>query len=1668
MNRIYNFHQIDKGSASGAFIWRRVAFGQSSRETLALCVIFLAATVALIGQNFSITYPSPAQGMTVCLNQGTLFLDVEARPAATTTNILVTVNMAPGVTYVSGSFTNVSSVPAGAYEVVEENITNLAAPIFRVVNAGTATSATLSFGQSVRFNVARQAGCAARTHSLGGGGFKDAIAVTGSAGSTSENDPAINNYNVQFPSLTFTQPAAIANAVVGNTYNRNFSIANGALGAANAIHFSITYPSGGVLLNSVSLAGFGVITPTSVVGNTHSFTLSGAQLGGDNLLTNGESLTFTENITLQACASTTNYSAGWGCAAAPASWCQTLTGTGSITMATGTPNVQLTAATAVQLSNMCLPAIYQYTLTNNGIESVSGAGTAFSIAPLFGSNASGLALTHSLLGSVVSSVTINGNAVPFCHNCPVSPGGYSVIIDLTSDPDGAGGLDDLDGDGFYDDLPVGASFNMFVEYTFQCQSTNPSNHSTGGLKIATRYFNQCGVLQAVFPVSTAPSNTNTPLSPLTTVGPSDVDDGEVFTISSCFARRESINSNFYNCTTDDLLLQIKVPPGYNFVPGSAIYNGAAASTYTSNDTLFVVGFAHPVSIVDGVCFSANFQLDCSLYSGGGFETSLKYVCDAACSCQELWGSASFTPTAHCGLPCPEGGLTTCVREVKRITMGYADNTGTTRQDPALVPAANLRQALPCDSILISAKGVQIGGTSGGGSQTWDNGLLRIRYDQLANANLLQYAGGTVEFYDISAGTSSTCALGTPITSTSGGVHQVLYDLSACLGGNLLQPGDSMNVSLKAVILSNNSLTSVPTPVSGIRIEHFNNVAGTEYKCDFYSGDLRLHKYVSLNRSGMSNQTISGCNSIGTSINIWSDNVISDLYPNEYRNMYRLDSIRINLGTLNATLDPSFQARIVTTNDVSGTVTTFLGVPTTQTSTYITWVNPGIWPIGDEVADAGSYRFAAQLLPTCATPPVSSGYTVNLYVKNFDYAYSESCKTTANRSTGSVVTFNGPTINLQNQSGLVQAASPTECFVVRVQNPTTITANNVWIAIPTHPNVTINSVTAIPSNVLLTSIPYAGGVWYQLPNRPGSTNYDVSICFGYTTCSLDSIRVLSGWNCGGYSADPSVYPCVASSVYLPFQPVDAEVEVTAVSVSSSVTLCDQPTFTYLINNAQASNVVLNTFTINALAGVIINPATIQAEYPFGSGNWQNVSSTLVGSNTVVNLTTHPAYPAQGIPGVLNAASNEDRQIGVRFAFETNCDFVSGSLFTVSTAANAPCGAPAVGSGVPLSQNITINGLPALTATNSSATMIVGDLVNCATTSVVMVATQFAGATTGANGLYEVSLPPYIEYVPGSLNCALAPCPSFVSAITQPDHSQIVLFAIPSGIAAGSTLNFEFEVRDTPLATCGMYGISMITTDQLLNFPCASAPGGVCPVVSIQTGAQTDLSVTISKPEIHFTSLTAISCGAGNDLSVRLVLENVSALGQAPGAATVVEFYCSDGSGNPVGAAIASHTMSQVIPAGGSVSEVVVLPSSGCANTEVVAVIAQSNAANNLVNCVCANDTSATTSLGVFMVEAGVGGTICSARPIDLVALGASVSSTATNVRWSTSGNGAFDDGLGVFGVATIYIPGPADRAAGSVTLTLTADDGTGVCAPASDSVVFIILGVDCGNFPWGGN
>jgi protocatechuate 3,4-dioxygenase beta subunit len=193
----------------------------------------------------------------------------------------------------------------------------------------------------------------------------------------------------------------------------------------------------------------------------YKFTISGAALGPDFEYTPGERLTFYSSFTPPSVCTTLNNKAyiSYSCAnGTPCTIPDTLSG--NIKISAGRPvisgiNYTIDSFDGCPNKN----GVFSFKNTASGVHPI---GTAYDVTLNldFGS-----AIT-------VSNLKFAGLNIPGGSPVTAINTGSSVIFNikdlLTSDPDGVGGLQDLDGDGYFDDLKTGDSVRVNFTYTVPC------------------------------------------------------------------------------------------------------------------------------------------------------------------------------------------------------------------------------------------------------------------------------------------------------------------------------------------------------------------------------------------------------------------------------------------------------------------------------------------------------------------------------------------------------------------------------------------------------------------------------------------------------------------------------------------------------------------------------------------------------------------------------------------------------------------------------------------------------------------------------------------------------------------------------------------------------------------------------------------------------------------------------------------------------------------------------------------------------------------------------------------------------------------------------------------------------------------------------------------------
>lgn len=247
----------------------------------------------------------------------------------------------------------------------------------------------------------------------------------------------------------------------GATWTRCVKIRNGGYGKVDDFKL-YDYSDAGMTFVSASVqsnANAAIVPIQTVSGGQiiYEYALSGAHLGADKYLTNGEEIIVCAVFRNDDCGKyASKLVADYRCPATGPT-CQVSDTLYAATLVqAGTP-ILSSAMVTFQKPNGCPDRHVKYRIFNSG----TGAGfpESYAFDALFKLS---LGNTNDL---TINDLTLNGVSAAYSiayNQFVINPNQFAT------DPDGAGGLSDLDGDGFFDDIAPGGEVFVEFDYTFSC------------------------------------------------------------------------------------------------------------------------------------------------------------------------------------------------------------------------------------------------------------------------------------------------------------------------------------------------------------------------------------------------------------------------------------------------------------------------------------------------------------------------------------------------------------------------------------------------------------------------------------------------------------------------------------------------------------------------------------------------------------------------------------------------------------------------------------------------------------------------------------------------------------------------------------------------------------------------------------------------------------------------------------------------------------------------------------------------------------------------------------------------------------------------------------------------------------------------------------------------
>lgn len=1430
---------------------------------------------------------------------------------ASTSGAAVTIDLADGMEYELGS---VIKTGGTAVLTLIENGSTSNQPNF------TIGPSNLVIGNFIEFTILRKALCSAYDNVLLGTVFTDKVSGTIN-GELSEEEST--PYTINFPALTLVQPTAINNALIGDVRNRTFSITNGADGCTNAVYFSIDYNGTGILQQSLTLAGAN-ISPTSVVGTVHHYAISGALLTADGQLCNGETLTFTETVQINICNPVTDYSLGWGCSADPVSWCTTVNGSGSVSMVTGNPTFKSNTNTKIDFVDMCTPFQVQTEFENTG-SGHANAATMYNLTLRKGRGSQ----SQSLLGLNgnynISNATLNSLDVPWTFTSGI----LTVILEnhFTTDPDGPGvGLDDIDGDGFYDDLPKDSEVNILMDVAMNCNRTCGQNTTMDNFAGSVNYTTMCSatVIRTNRLYARGSSLAFSKASFVTTgYIPANIDNNVPFRTRLSVGYFRELDD--FDSASSRYVYELTLPPGATVSGDGNIewqYDEYPSSStpipLTHNQTGNIVTITSPNNRIGYALIDLVY--DCSSGSSLSLDYKFRKINNPAtgCACQDEFACGGLSTNASCPSSCAIGP-TSSIPIVRRSdsSLGWTDNTMTAKQVAANISAYDLSKALFLDEIEIHGNATQ-----NGSSTTLGTRLTLAKVNASTNKltpleiEVTILRGGS----SIADGTLSSFSM-----ANSSNADQIIdWNLAALIPSGGLLSGDEIQTISRYQVTSS-ALTQHDVQSGGDWFFYNTDpLNGDLVHCNSFTPEMYLVGTRSV--IGTNRYFTNGCDisSLGNRTNFIARRFDASgfNYESEYRPVMFIESVE-------AIIPDGYDLVEASISDF-GTIT----ADVVSGNTY-TFNNPGNWPgVGLTVTNAYGILFPFRVRATCETEAIEP-IRFNFKIKDYYYHYAENNPTSTDYDVTMVNArninhLNHPEITLNNQTGDIQASEPIESWVIRMVNPGAKTAPYNWISIDDVPNVEIVKVVDVATGLDVAPTAYSGGNLYEL-STTGLTSgsfKDYRIDFSYTSCVETDIKVLGGWNCNEYPIDPNLDTCSKEELDLKFIPASGAVEIISVTEPTmAIDICTPLDYEFYVNSSQSGNINDNEFIILAPQGM--NPVTgsFEAEYPVGSGNWEALTlGSNIGSNYLYNLIQHTQFPATGLPGTLNDGGNANvRLIAVRFQMTSNCDFVAGSNFQVSATANNICGTPALGSSLE-SQTVSTNvsGVAADYSIVTEMNILSGSFDNCSTP-VVLEGTQtiVSSDPIGSNGFVEIELPDGYRYTASSYICTSTLCAIFDSQTTNANGREVIRILIPPGMDSGNSFSYSYEVTEdlTDYISCGNKTIRVTSLDETQNITCAIESTGFCPILSVQTG-EYDFNFSIDRANFALasTTTTTVFSGANEAITTSFNIENISLFDIAAGT-KVEAFYDVNRNGvfDASETVLSTKTLTTGITAGDTITE-----------------------------------------------------------------------------------------------------------------------------------------------------
>ncbi len=1388
------------------------------------------------------------------------------------------------------------------------------------------------------------------------------------------SDSSINK-TVDYPTVLYsvlevdnTILPASATLSVNNTQNFTFTIGNEPVNTTAYSNNVVAYIEHSTNIE-ITYGGTGVfVAGTPSGGNvTDTITLGAVEIAvvgdNDNHFEKNESIDITVTAKLLGCPSgageTISYQAAYGGCLSAALPCKTgNTSTSGIALSSGTAALY----TRVQKHAWPSPSTTdtaEFLLRNDG----SGSGHIYNLTLDLGfSNGGATYVPNDYIQYTWSNFSVNGNVV-------ANSGSQGSFTDFqfASDPDGVGvGLEDLDGDGFFDDLPVGNSFVLsnVLAYNYLADTNGgvACDDMYAGYAIvrwAYSYRDQCGDTTS-FNVPNNGLNTWRPWSFYGTnfigtninssSGSSNFGPGDTFDFF--IAMNSSQTPSQLNITGLHWEVYYTLPSGV--IPnGNGTWGSQPFNLLSFDPVTRIAVYSSQSAPTQGyhLRYDPKIPLRIDPACVGSYAGSIHYE-------YHLKGDPVYEPINVCGdgatftVTCPSAGPSVCVSDFSfdRTTLGYTDMSETTSINTT-DPGIRLDHALEGDMVrwhvevdineanLQSAIALLEYDTNNWFSSQSDGGIKAINIEYIPAGG-----GGSTTFNDL--GQYSY------IQNNGGKTNHEVDLLGGVLIGIAPGIGDRYIIDVDLKVSETCTFTDWRyQPIMGMLVSSpvTSLLNPSVHSCNFLTDEFGMLYYYKNPYSQPVQQsfTVNGCDELnmGVRVGFSSYSKIGDLFPNEFRNFAIPKIVEILL--------PSGVDYVSGSSTYKGYPNEFTHVLPDPIITYdfepgfhkYSWLNDGSWP-----KEKASNSYAIKDINFRVVP--------NCKIEEWAYSGNRLGMTilpTTTFETYRNIALPGRDINLPRRSlprgtqylpldFTVSSPTPTittetnsAAWTVNINNTSSggKVLNNTWMAIEVPNNNIVptlwNGATQIPLTGYGT-----GKYWAQIGNVDALGKQFEIKSNNFTVCGTDSFNVRIGQNCTQYPADPdtgyslggtsSNYNCSnEETIQLSLSTQNPSINVATALGSPPATydFCSIVPYRIDVNNsangfayALASEIGLPVgMTLNTSSGVLVYGGV---SYPVSNANisFDNLTNTY--TVDISSISAAPISGANGLPGV---SSNDPTAFFLTFDLGFTCDYISGSKLVNKIKAISACQEPinaSQGQDEIKTNPVNVSQVPSNLVYAISVDANDNSIQACNQTETISVNITNQGIVT--NGSYEfivATIDDAFNYVTGSYNAGInGPASAPVVTVDPISGNRILKWPMPDGIPVASIIAFDFEIEVVSPSdvTCQAFDLNVATRiEQTID--CSSMGGVTCPSVESIT-SQTDASISVEKSTLVISSIATSSVISGNNQSItaNFSVENISNV-SVPSGTFISIYYDTNANGQYDGGdvLVGTKTVASIISA-----------------------------------------------------------------------------------------------------------------------------------------------------------